>query len=568
MQKNNVKGILRDLEKKDATQAEEQRNRLEEIEQSFDEKKTLEASTKEQMEGKRQAMQAKANKLNQLYGDIRNIIKHGQLLSPEERLRRSTLSGMEKIISKERKQRIEREKARKEKEKREKPMATLAAKLAAASETPPELSTPEPETTEVGPTVKTSLAPMIKMIDDNIDDLDPEMATYAKDLASQAETPEQEDEARKALDAALEGYTLEEYQSSMKESIFDNDKPDLSTPEEREKLLTAVENEPEIPRTISEKIIAAFEAENPEQPKQITDTPDSLFDDAQENLNPAYTQTGPTQMFEPEKQPMKEVEGGLEDVGATATTLSSLKPGTNTDPEEEKRKEALKNQTQNQLLKLKARRKALQAELQANTREIQTTGQMMKTLKESFHYELSNLFESLQLDELYGAGKFQAQTLSNEKELHNGGKEWTTNIAGDEIVIEINKRFDDLTINGIKIPTFSTEFFTELEGGGIGYGSTNKNVPMTVLATVIKAIKNFVFEKFDQNPELKHLAIEYKGMTDDEFGIGDDPSKETKRQKFYDKMIDRLIKKGEFEGLKINRERLDKSSVLIFSRPE
>jgi hypothetical protein len=100
------------------------------------------------------------------------------------------------------------------------------------------------------------------MIDNSIDELDPEMVEYAKNLAQYADTPEKEEDAYKALEAALEGEAYEEY-IDRTQGMFTNDKPDLGTPSEQEELIQQIEDEPGIPGSISSKIFAAFEAKDP-----------------------------------------------------------------------------------------------------------------------------------------------------------------------------------------------------------------------------------------------------------------------------------------------------------------
>ena len=66
--------------------------------------------------------------------------------------------------------------------------------------------------------VTVDMSKQIELIDKefesgNPNELDPELANYAKKLAANASTPEDEDAARKAIDAVLDGYTMDEFSS-------------------------------------------------------------------------------------------------------------------------------------------------------------------------------------------------------------------------------------------------------------------------------------------------------------------------------------------------------------------
>jgi len=168
-----------------------------------------------------------ANKVNNLISDVRKIIKHGQLLSPEERIRRSELKDVEKVQRAFDKQKREKRKREKEQERENRKWKRFAKYLNLGDEEPEErMAAQEPEDTESAILddipKETSINALVKQINDNIDDLDKEMADYAKQLARNIDSVKDEEEARTALDAALDGVTFQEYVSGDLKESFKN----------------------------------------------------------------------------------------------------------------------------------------------------------------------------------------------------------------------------------------------------------------------------------------------------------------------------------------------------------
>lgn len=123
---------------------------------------------------------------------------------------------------------ILRRKAAAEKKTQQKPSG-LMSKIKTKKGTPAEFTpdaepTPEPDelaepTPEEEPVQQVGLDKQINQIDaefeaGNKNELDPELANYARGLVDRIVNPEDEVEARKAIDATLDGYTLEEFLNS------------------------------------------------------------------------------------------------------------------------------------------------------------------------------------------------------------------------------------------------------------------------------------------------------------------------------------------------------------------
>lgn len=215
-----AKEEIEELEETGNTEeAKEKREKLKNAQEEFNKNKDKNFKTQN---GVRNALIKPSNTVNNLISTIRKIRKYGKEYSPEEMTQRA------------------KEKAEKEKEmgikkgfrtvaknidreEKSKKLAKRFAKYAGVDEDEDEEEL-EPEDTKPNiskeKTKEVDIQKQINLIDQELEsgnknELDPDLANYAKKLANNIDTEEDKKEAKKAIDAVLDGYSLEEYQSEM-----------------------------------------------------------------------------------------------------------------------------------------------------------------------------------------------------------------------------------------------------------------------------------------------------------------------------------------------------------------
>lgn len=173
----------------------------------------------------RSAFNGPTNAINPLVKTIRNLAKGKKYETPEEQEAsasdRDTKYWEDLAKRQDKIERIKQAKIAKSKKKKLTGIERLAQKIAApdqdAVKTEPSV---EPEVDPVKPEpVVTGIDSQLDLIDQefaagNENELDHDLAKYAKGLAAKIETPEDEADAQKAIDAVLDGYTMEEFMNA------------------------------------------------------------------------------------------------------------------------------------------------------------------------------------------------------------------------------------------------------------------------------------------------------------------------------------------------------------------
>lgn len=241
--------------------------------------------------GNAEALRKKAaNELNSIIGDAAKIIKHGRLLTKQDKTERGRMQDIDSVLKG--MNSIERQQKKKEAQaKKDNKLVKRFMKYATAGdEVTPEPEDVEPEPTpSVEPVTSTDLQKQIQFAKSSAEEneLDLELISHADKLASDPTTHE---DAQAAIDAALDGFTYDEFLAGQVNenvkgrimNIFNefgndsfNDKVDQAFAADTDG--DGIDDLPkdEVELSLKEKIFNAF------------DESDTSFNDAeQETLNP------------------------------------------------------------------------------------------------------------------------------------------------------------------------------------------------------------------------------------------------------------------------------------------